>query len=314
MTLVNSQPQQCGWELLPFPLTPTSLSKANSAKGTVYTVTISNSNSYTPKQVGLFNTSFLDHRDPPSTGPGARLIPWFLPGQEGHPGQGQSKNTSLRASSLSLKNPSTIYLSCPIEDITGQLGYAHSILYSSFSTTLLLYQAPFPNPPTSLKQTINCHIFSSQLRVTPTLLNIVSLSRLVNKSITEQTIKCYSFSSQLRVTPTLLNIASLSRLVNNSNNEQRTANNSTRLIHIKYTLLHITQVTFGKKIRTVINAKNIRTYYTFSPANNLTKNNKSHVKSTPANTTNKQNVFSPGHQISKTLGEAPKANIEYTVN
>ena len=69
-----------------------------------------------------------------------------------------------------MKNSSTIYLSCLIEDITGELGYVYSILYSSLST-LPLYQAPFPNPPTSIKQTINYYVFSRQLRHTHTPLN-----------------------------------------------------------------------------------------------------------------------------------------------
>ena len=154
MTLVNSQPQS-GWELSNQPLSSESAMEAAACSADP------SSNSYKLKQMGLFITSFSGHRDSPSTGPGARLIPWFLPGQGDYPDQKQSKYSSLRASSLSMKNSTTIYLSCLIEDITGELGYVSSILYSSFST-LLLYQAPFPNPPTSIKQPNNHYVYSSQ--------------------------------------------------------------------------------------------------------------------------------------------------------
>ena len=159
MTLVNSQPLLGGWELLPTQLPlPTPFSNNSSAEEATC-ATFSRS-SHDPKQVGLFPISFSEHRDPPSTGPGARLIPWFLPGREGYPVQKLSNKPSLSASSLSLKNSSTIYLSCLIDDITGELGYIYSILYSS--STLILYQAPFPNPPTSTKQIINYCIYSRQ--------------------------------------------------------------------------------------------------------------------------------------------------------
>ena len=225
MTLANSQPHCCGWELLHFLSLPTSVSKANTAEEAAYAEF--SSNSYTPKQVGLFNIFFLDHRDPPSTGPGARLIPWFLPGQGGHPGQEQSKNPSLRASSLSLKNSSTIYLSCLIEDITGELGYVYSILYSSLST-LPLHQAPFPNPPTSFK-TINYYVSFSQSN------KIIATHPRRFRSVTNvDTIIC--------TLPTL----------------KRTANNSTHL-HNRYTIRNISRVLYPRKIRPVYNRETVRT-------------------------------------------------------
>ena len=164
--LFNPQPQS-GWEVPTKPtqqptqqLLPNSFINGSSAKTvTSAAVCLSGPSGDRPKQMGLFIPSFSGHRDPLCSGPGARLIPWFLPEHRGNPDQKQSKNTSLRASSPSLKNSTTIYLSCLIEGITGELGYVYSILFSSFSTLPLYYQAPFPNPPTSIKHIIN-HIFS----------------------------------------------------------------------------------------------------------------------------------------------------------
>ena len=162
MSLDNSQPQ-CGWELLNQQASVLVSSASTFEAVTAANAADSSHNGYRHKQIGLFNTSLADHRDPLSTGPGARLIPWFLPVYRGYPDQQQFNYSSLRASSPSKQNSSTIYLSCLIEDITGVLGYDCSILYSSLST-LLLYQAPFPNPPTSIKQSINHFFHSTQLR------------------------------------------------------------------------------------------------------------------------------------------------------
>ena len=109
--------------------------------------------------MGLFSISFSGRRGLLSTGPGARLIPWFLPGHRSHPDQKQCK-PSLSASSPSKQNSLTLYLSFPIADITGLLGYDCTILYSSFSS-LSLHSAPFySNPPTSIKKLIK-HVYST---------------------------------------------------------------------------------------------------------------------------------------------------------
>ena len=196
--LSNPQPLS-GWEVPTKPATsadaelnqqpPNSLSQGSAVKAATTTTMMRSSipsedamwrhPKRRPKQMGLFNPSFSGHRDPLGTGPGARLIPWFLPEHRGNPDQKQSKNTSLRASSLSMKNSSTIYLSCLIEDITGELGYVYSILYSSLSTLPLL-QAPFPNPPTSNKHIIN-HIVSFSH---PTTLNRSTYINYQNNSST----------------------------------------------------------------------------------------------------------------------------------
>ena len=126
--LVNSQPQS-GWELLP-PCLPTPFISKSLSGEEAAPAAVSNSKDE-PKQMGLFSAFLPERMDPLSTGSGARLIPWFLPGPEGYPVQEQSKKPSLRASSPSLKNSSTIYLSCLIDDITGELGYIYSILYLS---------------------------------------------------------------------------------------------------------------------------------------------------------------------------------------
>ena len=168
--LFNPQPQS-GWEVTTQQLLPISLIHGSA----VTTATVCSPNPsgevHSTKQMGLFNPSFSGHRDPLCSGPGARLIPWFLPEHRGNPDQKQSKNISLRASSPSLKNSTTVYLSCLIDDITGELGYVYSILYSSFSTLSLYYQAPFPNPPTSIKH-LNKYIVSYSITYSLSLIHI----------------------------------------------------------------------------------------------------------------------------------------------
>ena len=167
MTLVNSQPP-CGWELhwLEISTSVTDFNAATSLESTAmnlqqkFRTALTGPNGYKSKQMGLFYIHFSDHRSLLNPGPGARLIPWFLPECSSHPGQRRSNNLSLRVSSLS--NSSTIYLSFQIGGITGVLGYTNPILYSSLST-LLLFTAPFPNPPTSNNHLIN-HVLSTFLR------------------------------------------------------------------------------------------------------------------------------------------------------
>ena len=147
--------------------------------------------------MGLFNNYFSGRRGPLSTGPGARLIPWFLPGHRSHPDQKQCK-PSLSASSPSKQNSLTLYLSSPIADITGLLGYDCTILYSSLSS-LSLYPAPFySNPPTSLKNLIT-HVYPTGIsRCCPRIIICHSLknfcTRVQSKSSRKSMLKLNKYS------------------------------------------------------------------------------------------------------------------------